>query len=190
MGMNIKGLQAVQHALKAEIKKLNTPHYALVGIHESAGAVNHMTVATLGAIQHFGADINHPGGTRYVIGKDGKARFVSNKLTGPVMGVTKPHKIKIPARPWLDKGAESGTKEYLDTVREGVKEGLSSRQIMTRLGNKAVDAVKDYINDLNTPANAASTIRRKGSSNPLIDTGNMRNSVTSTVVRRKPKEGI
>src|SRR5690606_26418949 len=115
MSMKITGLEATQRALKKEIDKLRTPHYALVGIHQSAGMTDdgQMTVANLGAIQHFGADINHPGGTRYVVGKDGKASFVSNDFTGPVNGVTQPHKITIPARRWLDTGAESGSKEYL-----------------------------------------------------------------------------
>jgi hypothetical protein len=155
-GMRIKGLQGVQRALEHEIKKLRTPYYALVGIHESAGVEpksDGMTVATLGAIQHFGND-------------------------------------DIPARRWLDTGAESGTKEYLETIREGIEDGLTSRQIMVRVGVEAEDAIKQYINDLDTPPNKPSTIRKKGSSNPLIDTGNMRNSVTSTVVRKKPQEGM
>lgn len=192
MRMKITGLQEVQRALRKEIDKLRTPHYALVGIHESAGMTDdgQMTVARLGAIQHFGADIDHPGGTRYVIGKDGKAHFVPNDFVGPVSGVTAPHKITIPARRWLDTGAESGTREYLDTVREGVAEGLDAKRIMTRVGLEAEGAIKQYITDLDSPPNAASTVRKKGSSNPLIDTGNMRDSVTSAVVRKKPKEGL
>lgn len=192
MAMSIKGLQATQRALKKEIDKLRTSHYALVGIHESAGQVEdgQMTTATLGAIQHFGADIDHPGGTRYVVGKDGKARFVSNSFVGPVSGITGPHKIKIPARRWLDVGAESGSREYLETIREGVEKGLDAKRIMENVGNEAVGAIKKYILDLKTPPNAPSTIRQKGSSNPLNDSGHMRNSVTYTVVRKKPKEGI
>lgn len=155
MAMSIKGLQATQRALKKEIDKLRTSHYALVGIHESAGQVedSQMTMATLGAIQHFGND-------------------------------------DIPARRWLDTGAETGTKDYLDVIREGVEEGLTAEQIMKRVGVEAEGAIRQYITDLKEPANKESTIKRKGSSNPLIDTGAMRQSVTSTVVRKKPKEGI
>ncbi|MGS1116018.1 hypothetical protein [Castellaniella sp. UC4442_H9] len=155
--MSIRGLQATQRALKREIDKLRTPYFALVGIHESAGVepkTDGMTVATLGAVQHFG---------------DGS---------------------KIPARPWLDKGAESGTKEYVSTIREGIEDGLDAKRIMTRVGIEAEGAIKQYITDLDTPPNAPATIRKKGSSNPLIDTGNMRASVTSTVVARRPEEGL
>lgn len=192
MRMKITGLQEAQRALRKEIDKLRTPHYALVGIHESAGMTDdgQLTVATLGAIQHFGADINHPGGTRYQTAPGGKARFVSNDFVGPVSGVTGPHKITIPARPWLDKGAESGTKEYLETIQEGIADGLDSKRIMARVGVEAEGAIKQYITDLDSPPNKPATIRRKGSSNPLIDTGNMRESVTSAVVRKKPKEGL
>lgn len=53
------------------------------------------------AIHHFGGTIKHPGGTRYVIVGGGMAVFVSNSFTGPVHGVTKPHDIDIPARPYM-----------------------------------------------------------------------------------------
>lgn len=156
MRMKITGLQDVQRALKKEVDKLRTPHYALVGIHESAGMTDdgQMTVARLGAIQHFGND-------------------------------------RIPARPWLDKGAAAGAKEYLDTIREGVEDGLNSRQIMANVGVEAVGAIRDYIDALKEPPNAPTTIRRKkGQDNPLVDSGNMRESVTSTVVRKRPKESL
>lgn len=52
------------------------------------------------AIHHFGGTIKHPGGTRYVI-RDGRAQFVSNGFTGPTAGVTKPHNIDMPPRPYL-----------------------------------------------------------------------------------------
>lgn len=155
MSMSIKGLQQVQAALKKEVDKLRTSHYALVGIHESAGQAkdSDITTATLGAIQHFGND-------------------------------------DIPARPWLDKGLESGTKEILETIQEGIAEGGDAKQVIARAGQEAESAIKQYIDDLDTPPNKPATIKQKGSSNPLIDTGNMRNSVTSVVVRKKPQEGL
>lgn len=53
------------------------------------------------AIHQFGGTIKHPGGTRYQVIGDGMAVFVSNAFTGPTTGVTKPHDIEIPARPYL-----------------------------------------------------------------------------------------
>lgn len=97
---------------------------------------------------------------------------------------------KIPARPWLDVGVASGNEEYLETVEEGVQRGLSSEQILEQLGNLAVGHTQQFITDLKDPPNAPSTIRKKGSSNPLIDTGNLRQSVTYSVVNNKPEEGL
>jgi hypothetical protein len=51
------------------------------------------------------------------------------------------------------------------------------RRGLGRLGAKAVGDVKRTITDLDTPPNAPSTVERKGSSNPLIDTGRLRQSI-------------
>ena len=44
--------------------------------------------------------------------------------------------------------------------------------------------VQETIKDGNFPANAPSTVKKKGSDKPLIDTGHMRQSVT-TIIDRK-----
>jgi len=41
--------------------------------------------------------------------------------------------------------------------------------------------VQEYMTNLKSPANAPSTIKRKGSANPLIDTGQQRQSVTYSI---------
>ena len=46
---------------------------------------------------------------------------------------------------------------------------------------------KKTLTDLRTPPNAPSTIKAKGSSNPLIDTGELRSKISSTVVPKKVK---
>ena len=57
-----------------------------------------------------------------------------------------------------------------------------SSQVMVKLLNAiqavAVAAMQQTIKDLKTPPNAASTIAAKKSSNPLIDTGLLVNTVT------------
>lgn len=45
------------------------------------------------------------------------------------------------------------------------------------LGQKATSDIQKKITDLKDPPNAPSTVRAKGSSNPLIDTGRMRASI-------------
>lgn len=155
MSIKITGLQQAQEALRKELAKLEGGKFVLVGIHESAGMAKsgEFSMATLGAVQHFGND-------------------------------------RIPARPWLDVGVESGTQEYLDIIEEGVAAELSQDQILNQVGVTAVGYVQQYITDLQDPPNAPSTIKKKGSSNPLIDTGAMRASVTYTVSNQPPAEGL
>lgn len=96
----------------------------------------------------------------------------------------------IPARPWLDVGVSAGVKDYLEVVKEGIEKGLTNKQIVNQIGVEAVGFVQQYITDLKTPANKKSTIKKKGSDNPLIDTGSLRQSVTYTVTSKKPEAGL
>lgn len=56
------------------------------------------------------------------------------------------------------------------------------RDVLGAVGFLAERDVKRKIRSLREPANAASTIRQKGSSNPLIDTGRMRSAIRHVVV--------
>lgn len=96
----------------------------------------------------------------------------------------------IPSRPWLDVGVEQSNQEYLQLIIDGVEDGLGSDQILEQMGLVAQASVQQYMVDLQTPPNAPSTIAAKKSSNPLIDTGELRQSVTYKVTQGKPTEGI
>lgn len=87
----------------------------------------------------------------------------------------------IPARPWLDKGVEAGAEKITKTAIELFKRGEDPRRVMDALGAVAVGEVQKYVTELDTPPNAPSTIRQKGSSNPLINTGALRQSITYEV---------
>ncbi|MGL5163381.1 MAG: hypothetical protein ACRC8E_14075 [Plesiomonas shigelloides] len=97
---------------------------------------------------------------------------------------------RIPARPWLDAGIESGTTEILDTIRSGIGRGLPLDTVLEQVGVISVGAVQEFMTDLKDPPNAPSTIEKKGSDNPLIDSGALRASVTYSVTTTKPTEGI
>lgn len=96
----------------------------------------------------------------------------------------------IPARPWLDVGVEQSNQEYLQLIKDGIEDGLEMSQILEQLGVTAQASVQQYMVDLRTPPNAPSTVAAKKSSNPLIDTGELRQSVTYKVTQGKPSEGI
>lgn len=65
-----------------------------------------LEVVPYARIHEFGGTINHPGGTPYFIGKDGRAKFVK-KANGAGLPKTKPHPIEIPARPYITPALET-----------------------------------------------------------------------------------
>ena len=91
----------------------------------------------------------------------------------------------IPERPFMRDGLRDGIPE-LKQVNKGLVKRiidgrLTKQQALNQLGMKGVQLIQNSITGLKDPANAPSTIERKGSSNPLIDTGEMRQSVTHKV---------
>lgn len=196
--IDIKNFQQMMDGLDKELAKFKngSDKFVTVGIHEAAGNVESgdLTMASLGATHHFGATINHPGGTDYgyATKADEKAKRVRFLKSGSgafkVIGKTEPHKITIPARPWLDVGVISGVKEYINALEDLQPESIE--QALEIVGIEATASVKQYMRDLQTPPNARSTVKKKGSSNPLIDTGEMLGSVDFAITSEKPEEGL
>ncbi len=62
-------------------------------------------------------------------------------------------------------------------------EALTDPKITREWGNAMVSVLKNSITTFDDPANAPSTVRRKGFNNPLIETGFMRDSVDWRVSR-------
>lgn len=100
----------------------------------------------------------------------------------------------LPARPFLVPGVESVQKEATNQLKRGGDAALSGRAMdadkaMHAAGIIAQNGVKAKINSGVPPALAASTLaarRRRGRTGekPLIDKGELRNSVTY-VIRKK-----
>lgn len=195
--LTLIGFQELQDELSKELAALRSDKVVTVGIHEEAGNVESgdITMAGLGATHEFGAEIKHPGGTSYGYASKAAAdrdevRFLKKGAGYMELGVTQPHDIKIPARPWLEPGVASATPEVLNTIQDGMEAGQSMDQILEAVGVVAAAAVKVYMTELKTPPNAASTIRKKGSSNPLIDEGHMKGAVTYKVSIGPSTEGL
>ena len=194
---SVTGVQNTIDQLRRELEELTADNYVTIGIHEDAG--NHesddITNASLGAIHEFGADINHPGGTSYGFASKAAAernevRFLKSGSGYAELGVTGPHTVNIPARPWLNPGVNAGNEEYLKIIERALDNGETLNTALERVGVVAVGMVQKYMTELKTPPNAPSTIKAKGSSNPLIDSGALRQSVTFKVSSTKPTEGL
>ena len=120
-----------------------------------------------------------------------KVGFPAGKVDGPVVnraiwnhyGTSR----GIPSRPFLLNAIRKNRREYLEAMKTAGAKILRGEatldQTMRKLGILAQGDIQQEITDLRDHPNAPATIRAKGSSNPLIDTGEMRSKVTWEVKR-------
>lgn len=90
-------------------------------------------------------------------------------------------KMNIPKRPFVSepidqKGEE--LKQFIDDNYKAVIDGKQTlRKAIDRIGVKHEGQMKRGITEFTFESNKPRTIQRKGSSTPLIDNGQMRNSI-------------
>lgn len=94
--------------------------------------------------------------------------------------------MNIPSRPFI-RGTADNKQDDINEQVEKIIVQIVEREIPVRNGLDALGLMlegitKEYLTDLKVPELKAETIRRKGSSNPLIDTGKLRDSITYRVV--------
>jgi len=87
----------------------------------------------------------------------------------------------IDERPFMRKTFDDNLANYnklIERLFKGMLGGkLDAKFAFNTLGQQTEDDMKDTITNGKFTANAQSTIDKKGSSSPLIDTGTMRNSI-------------
>ena len=95
--------------------------------------------------------------------------------------------ITIPERAFLRKGFKANEKEVLEVAKavlcDVVSGNLSVDDYAEMVGQELSDRIADYATDFSSPANHPFTIKNKGSSNPLVDTGDMINAIGYKVER-------
>lgn len=87
----------------------------------------------------------------------------------------------IPSRPFLRQTLSENQEKYTALFTQLFKQGLQIERIYEQLALVAQGDVQLNIARGNWAPNAKSTIKQKGSSKPLIDTGKMRQSVKGIV---------
>ena len=95
-----------------------------------------------------------------------------------------------PARPFMKQSWENHTNELKDFSRNAnaiIVKGGTAETVAKKAGAFGVRLVREEIVDGNFKPNAPSTIRKKKSATPLIDTGHMRQSV-HYVIKKKGGE--
>ena len=93
----------------------------------------------------------------------------------------------IPSRPFLRDSVDDNEDEIVKFLQSKVVDiihGKTAEQVLKEIGVFQKDMVQTTIEDGYFEPNSEATIRRKGSSHPLIDTGTMKNSV-NFVIKKK-----
>ena len=96
--------------------------------------------------------------------------------------------IKIPERSFIragyDQEKENIIRQSEKLLEKVLKLELPVDVFFNTLGELIVGMIQKYLTDLSSPPLHPATIASKGSSNPLIDTGRLRESITYKVVRK------
>ena len=88
----------------------------------------------------------------------------------------------IPARPHLEEGLVFGTARIKRALTKYLK-AKKGRRDPDQIGEAMLSSVKAYIFSSNLERNAPSTIRKKGSEQPLVEVGDLVSSLTFKVLR-------
>lgn len=170
-----------------------------IGVHSTSGE----KLVMIATVHEFGTTIHHPGGQPFIIvdsrshsGEnrdrrsaylplDGGKEMIFLKKGSKGMGVTKPHDIVIPARSFVRSTMDENRGEYEmagDHLWNQILEGeVTMHEALTILGQKIQGDIQEKIILISEPPNSPETIRRKGSDNPLVDTGRLGGSIRYVV---------
>lgn len=100
--------------------------------------------------------------------------------------------LGVPQRDFMTPSSKKWMKffrESLDKVSDGITKGnIDPEKFLSAMGQKGSDIISQEIIALDTPPNSPATIARKGSSNPLVDTGDMARSTTWELRKAERKE--
>ncbi|MFS0878019.1 hypothetical protein [Solibacillus isronensis] len=93
--------------------------------------------------------------------------------------------IVIPERSFIRAGFDEYHTKIADKIEVMLPQvlmlAISSNTFLDAIGVEFASLLKKYTNELSDPPNSEMTIERKKSSNPLIDSGRMRNAITYKV---------
>ena len=88
--------------------------------------------------------------------------------------------VNMPSRPFLRMSVDDNSDKinsFMSAQKRSIIKGESADRILKKIGIFQKDLIQEKITEGSFAPNAPSTIKAKGSSKPLIDTGRMRQSV-------------
>lgn len=94
--------------------------------------------------------------------------------------------VNIPERSFIRSTFDDRNDEWMSFVEERIQRvcdlEMTAKQVFEQLGAKIAGDIQKRMTQLRSPKNAALTTSNKGSSNPLLNTGELRRHVTWKVV--------
>ncbi|CAE6857243.1 hypothetical protein R75461_07781 [Paraburkholderia nemoris] len=194
MARNIlSGGERLDAYLREMAANLDAPGMLEVGFMEDATEPDGTSIPMIAALNEFGGTVTIPArettihrslneatgefrkGGRFV--KAGQSDFATTH-TVPEYTVT------IPPRPFFRSMIAKESPHWGDDLgRLLVANGYDTARAFDQMGESMRGELQQSIRDLRTPANAPSTIARKGSDDPLIDSSNLLRSVEHRVKR-------
>lgn len=178
-----KALDALRERLRRENRAVNvgvpagpqdqdgTPLAMIAAIHEFGGTIN-MPARTQTIYRQVAADGALKAGGRFV--KRSRSNFASDHAVAA-------YKIRIPERPFLRVAIRKNKQAYIRLNKinlvKVMRGQMSIEQALGQLGVMAKGDVQTEIRSGNFTPLAPATIKRKGSSRPLIDTGQLVQSI-------------
>lgn len=169
MGVKIRDNNKIPQALK-NIREINRRKVGVGYITGDDYDNGKITVKGLARVHEFGVDIE--------VTPKMRAFFVYKFGIG--LKKTTTH-IRIPERSFLRNGADGATDDVLlkckQLIGRAILGNITVREFYEELGDTMAEEIKRYAIELERPENTPLTVENKGFDDPLIETGNMINSI-------------
>ena len=125
------------------------------------------------------AQIGFPSGINYEDGTSVAYVATIQEFGAPAVG--------IPPRPFMQTTVRAKKDQWVRTIEKAIPKvaagKMSAFDALDLVGMQAAADIKVTISSITSPPNSAATIKRKGSSKPLIDTGLMLATVQNGVAK-------
>lgn len=95
--------------------------------------------------------------------------------------------VNMPSRPFLRMSVDDNSDKinsFMSAQKRSIIKGEPANRILKKIGIFQKDLIQEKITEGSFAPNAPSTIKAKGSSKPLIDTGRMRQSVNFEIKQK------
>lgn len=164
------------------------PPSVKAGFFKTATEADGTPVASIAAVQEFGAVVQGRGGHPIVIPPRPFLRQTIARCRNTwVRQLADAFRVSLHTRAGTSSGGAGATQSSSENLQnfnillKTLTARASASQALTALGHSMQADITDTIRQTHTPPNAPSTVRHKGFDNPLVETGTLQNSVSFKV---------